>query len=78
MAWIKQVLVKLCHADLRDFMSQCGKQKRFSYSSENSAVVAFGMGGFCRSVLPPGSCPHESSQTQESWGRREERRGEER
>ena len=50
-------------------MSQCGKQKRFSYSSENSAVVAFGMGGFCRSVLPPGSCPHESSQTQESWGR---------
>ena len=40
--------------------------------------LSFGMGGFRRSVLPPGSWPRESSQTQESWGRREERRGEER
>lgn len=41
LSWIKEVLPKLCHIDLRDFMSQCGKHKRFSYSSGNLAVIAY-------------------------------------
>lgn len=57
-ARIKEVLIKLSPADLRDFMSQCGKEKRFSTSPEQLAVIAYKKCDFSHKIL---LCPLEMS-----------------